>query len=174
LFGGFLKTGEGTMTPIELMAELIKGNFGMLEMTLGDFSDADMMVRPVPGANHALWQLGHLAKEDAFFGGLIPGVKVPALPAWAEKFGKGSNTNDDPKGLPTKAELLKVMAGTKEAVVEGVRKLKPEDLNQPSPENIRSFAPTIGHVVGLIGSHWMMHMGQFQVIRRKLGKPVLF
>jgi hypothetical protein len=163
------------MTPIELMAELLKGNFGMLQMTLADFSDADMMVRPVPGANHALWQLGHLAKEDAFFAALIPGAKVPALPAgWGEKFGKGTNTNDDPKGLPTKAELLKVMAGTVEAAVAAVRKLPPEELNKPSPENIRSFAPTIGHVIGLMGSHWMMHMGQFQVIRRKLGKPVLF
>jgi len=26
---------------------------------LGDFTDADLLVRSVPGSNHAAWQLGH-------------------------------------------------------------------------------------------------------------------
>lgn len=163
------------MTPIELMADQLGRLFGMMEMTLADFSDADMVVRPVPAANHALWQLGHLANEDATFAAMIPGAKIPAVPAgWKETFAKGTNTNDDPKGLPTKAELLKFMAGTRDAAMAAVRKLTPADLEKEAPEWVRSFAPTVGHVVQLIGAHWMMHMGQFQVIRRKLGKPVLF
>jgi hypothetical protein len=36
------------------------------------------------------------------------------------------------------------------------------------------FAPTVGHLVLMIASHIMMHVGQMQVIRRKLGKPLLF
>jgi hypothetical protein len=37
-----------------------------------------------------------------------------------------------------------------------------------------AFAPTVGHLVTMTISHFMMHTGQFQVIRRKLGKPLLF
>jgi uncharacterized damage-inducible protein DinB len=50
----------------------------------------------------------------------------------------------------------------------------PADLNKPGPERMARMAPTVGHVLGLLGNHYMMHMGQIQVLRRKLGKPVLF
>ena len=48
------------------------------------------------------------------------------------------------------------------------------DLDQPSPEPMREYAPTIGVVFNLVGMHMMMHAGQFVPVRRKLGKPVLF
>jgi hypothetical protein len=149
--------------------------YGMLEWTLGDFSDADMMERPVPAANHALWQIGHLAVETAVFAAAVPGVKVPAVPAeWRDAFGKGAAKSDNAKAFPTKAEVLKVFAAVNGALAEGVKKLSPEDLNKPGPEAFKSFAPTVGHIVEMTGAHYMMHVGQFQVIRRKLGKPVLF
>ena len=46
------------MTQTELLADMLNRNLEMLKATLGDFSDADMLVRPTPGANHAAWQLG--------------------------------------------------------------------------------------------------------------------
>jgi hypothetical protein len=52
--------------------------------------------------------------------------------------------------------------------------LKPEDLDRPGAERFKEIAPTVGHVLSLIGSHLTMHVGQMQVIRRKLGKPILF
>jgi hypothetical protein len=36
------------------------------------------------------------------------------------------------------------------------------------------FAPTLGALFILISNHVLMHTGQFTVVRRKLGKPVLF
>jgi len=39
---------------------------------------------------------------------------------------------------------------------------------------IKSFAPTIAHLVHVLPMHVNMHIGQIQVIRRTLGKPVLF
>ena len=36
------------------------------------------------------------------------------------------------------------------------------------------FAPTVGAMLLLNANHTMMHAGQFTVVRRKLGKPVLF
>jgi hypothetical protein len=163
------------MTPIELLADLISRDYGLLEMTLADFSDADLFVRPVPGANHAMWQLGHLATSTAFFAAAIPGGKSPEIPAdWKDKFGKGASTADDPKAFPSRAEVMKALAASKDAVLAATKNLKWEDLEKSGPDQLKSFAPTIGHLVHVIGSHWTMHVGQFQVIRRKLGKPVLF
>ncbi len=36
------------------------------------------------------------------------------------------------------------------------------------------FAPTVGHLLLMLSNHDLMHAGQFSVLRRKLGKPVLF
>ena len=36
----------------------------MVDMYLADLSDADLLVRPVPVANHIAWQLGHLISSE--------------------------------------------------------------------------------------------------------------
>jgi hypothetical protein len=37
-----------------------------------------------------------------------------------------------------------------------------------------AFAPTLGHIFLLVANHTLMHAGQITVVRRLLGKPVLF
>ena len=37
-----------------------------------------------------------------------------------------------------------------------------------------AYMPTYGAMFSLLAGHTMMHAGQFTVVRRKLGKPVLF
>ncbi len=39
---------------------------------------------------------------------------------------------------------------------------------------MREYAPTVGVVLMLLATHFLMHAGQFVPIRRKLGKPPLF
>ena len=48
------------------------------------------------------------------------------------------------------------------------------DFDQPGPEPMRAYCPTVGSVFTLQGTHWMMHAGQWAIVRRKLGKPPLF
>ena len=52
--------------------------------------------------------------------------------------------------------------------------LSEADLDSPSTGNIAKFAPTYGALLLLVSNHTLMHTGQFTVVRRKLGKPVLF
>ena len=61
----------------------------------------------------------------------------------------------------------------RESTLAGLDDLSNEDLDAESPEHFRSFCPTVGHMFILIGTHPMMHAGQFVPVRRKLGKPVL-
>lgn len=163
------------MNQNELAAELLTRNLEMLKSTIADFSDADMLARPCPGANHTAWQLGHLINSEvSILNGLKPGSAPTLPPGFAEKFKRDNAGNDDPNFFPKKAELLDTFSKVRGATAAFARNLSPAEMNQPSPEKVRSWAPTVGHLLAMIPAHVAMHVGQFQVARRKLGKPVLF
>ena len=68
-------------------------------------------------------------------------------------------------------------AGSSQAVERLVRAsvhLSDTDLDKPTAGSMAGFAPTWGHLFVLVANHTLMHAGQFTVVRRKLGKPVLF
>jgi hypothetical protein len=52
--------------------------------------------------------------------------------------------------------------------------LSDEDLEKPSPEAMREYAPTVGSIFALQATHTMMHSGQWVVVRRQLGRAPLF
>ncbi len=159
----------------DLLADSLTRNGEMLKGTLADFSDADMLKRPCPGANHAAWQLGHLiSAETSMVNGAKPGA-MPELPAgFKEKFSKETAKIDEPAAFPNKSELVALFEKTRAASAKWASGLTPADMEQPAPERMQRMAPTVGHMVLLMPTHTAMHMGQFQVIRRALGKPLLF
>jgi len=163
------------MTQIELCADVLSRNFDTLKWTLDDFSDADLLVRPCPGANHVAWQLGHLiVAETRLVNGITPGA-MPELPAgFADHFNKETASNDDPAFFPRKAPLMEQFSKTRQGTLKWVASLTVADLDKPMTGPIAQRVPTIGHLVAMLPGHVLMHLGQFQVIRRKLGKPILF
>lgn len=83
----------------------LRMNHEIVKSCLADLADADLLVRPVPGANHIAWQLGHLISAEARFLGLIPGSRPAELPAgFAEQHGKDRATADT--GFATKQQYL--------------------------------------------------------------------
>jgi hypothetical protein len=158
----------------DLLAANLQRGLNFIQMTVADLSDADLLVRPCPAANHANWQLGHLAGADVWFvttcGG--PAAELPA--GWMEKFSNKAHAVDDPAKLATKAELLAALAKARAVTVEWVKGLSDADMAKASPQQLASFAPTIADVPLALGEHGAMHLGQIQAIRRKLGKPILF
>src|SRR5947207_185738 len=100
----------------DFLVQSLNQSLGMLKMTLADMSDAELIQRPVPGANHANWQLGHLIVSEVQISGAL-GAKMPELPAgFAERYSKETAKIDDPSKFATKAALLeqfeKVRAAT--------------------------------------------------------------
>jgi hypothetical protein len=163
------------MNQTELAADGLNRSFGMLTQTIADFSDADILVRPVPAANHTAWQLGHLAVATAHLCNMIkPGSVTPPAPAFAEKFTKETSSKDDAAFFPKKAAIMDQLSNVTSSAVAMIKTLTPADLDKPMPEKMAAMFPTAGHVVGMLSGHLMMHVGQFQVIRRKLGRPILF
>jgi hypothetical protein len=142
---------------------------------LGDLTDAELLIRAVPGINHIAWQLGHLiASEHQLIEGACPG-SMPPLPAgFAEKHSKETSGSDNPADFLTKAEYLRLMAEQRQGTLAALAAQTDADFDKPGPESMRAYAPTYGSLFSLIGSHWMMHAGQWAVLRRKLGRAPLF
>jgi hypothetical protein len=163
------------MTINDLLVGQLQQNLGMLQMTLAEFSDADMMVRPAPGANHATWQLGHLCRAEVNLMNMVKPASMPELPAgFGDRFDKKTSTLDDPKAFATKQELLDLFTKIRQATINVAKSISAADLDTPMPEKMQRLAKNSGEMLAMQAGHVTMHIGQFQVIRRKLGKPVLF
>lgn len=158
----------------DLLAANLERNLAIVQTTLADFTEADMLVRPTPAANHAAWQLGHLIASESWFVSMAGGKPADLPAGFAERFNGKTTSVDDPAKLASKSELVALLACVRSASIAWVRGLAEADLAKPGPERIRQFAPTIGDMPLGIIVHTTMHLGQIQVIRRKLGKPVLF
>jgi hypothetical protein len=164
------------MTGREAIKAALEATRGNLHWYVSDFSDADLLVRPVPGANHAAWQIGNVIGGDIYLvQAELPDAKFPELPAgFMEQHGSPGAKDDDPKKFLTKEQYLKLFDAVRSASIAALDKLTDADLDRPTSEKVRAFAPTLGHLFLMVSDHTLMHTGQFTVIRRKLGKPVLF
>jgi uncharacterized damage-inducible protein DinB len=142
---------------------------------LEDLSDDDLFVRPAETANHVAWQLGHLiTAENKMVSQVCPG-SMPDLPeGFAEQYTKETSASDDRENFHTKADYLRLMAEQRAATLAALEQVSDEDLEQPAPEEMREYVPTVGATFALLATHAMMHSGQWVVVRRQLGRGPMF
>jgi hypothetical protein len=142
---------------------------------LDDLTDDDLFVRPHENMNHIAWQLGHLLVGENHHMNAIKPDSMPALPeGFAERHAKETATSDDRSQFNTKAEYLQLMEQQRQATFAVLDGLTEEQLAGPSPEAVNYLGPTVSAIFTGESTHWMMHAGQWAVVRRKLGKPPLF
>jgi hypothetical protein len=147
----------------------------VVRMYLDDLTDEELFVRPFDNMNHIAWQLGHLIAGENFHINQVFPESMPPLPdCFADNYSKEMASSDDRSAFLPKAEYLSLMNEQRGGTLSVLEPLTDEELSQPSPESISYFGPTIGSVFAGESAHWMMHAGQWAVVRRKLGKPPLF
>ena len=156
--------------------DVIKSSLGTADMiSLGyvsDLSDSELMKRPHPGCNHINWQLGHLiVNEHQLIEKVVPG-SMPALPAGlAEKYGKATASSDDPTQFADKETLLTAQRTQRQGTLAALATLDESRLGEATGID---YAPTIGQKFLLQAEHWLMHCGQWVIVRRELGKAAMF
>src|SRR5437763_4894723 len=139
------------MSFADLLSKNILQTKSMIDSGLADFSDADMMFRPAKTANHAIWQMGHLANATRNM--VTTCDSSVAFPFEDDtRFGKSKASFDDAEFFPKKAELLRRWDQAMDIAAAPVAKLSDADLAKPTPERVRHFAPTVGHVAILLAS----------------------
>jgi DinB family protein len=141
---------------------------------LADLEPSDLLVRPVPGANHIAWQLGHLIAAERFLVERgLPGV-MDALPeGFVERHKKGMANSDNPADFLSKDEYLQLAKKVRANTLRVIAGLSPADFDKPASGG-PPFVKTVGDALLFISGHWLMHAGQWAVIRRKLGRAPLF
>jgi hypothetical protein len=139
---------------------------------LEDLNDQELMHRPAKDANHINWQLGHLIQsENDMMNTAIPGC-MPKLPAgFAEKYTKETAASDDASKFLKKDELLKVYHEQRAGTLKALASTSESDFDKATGVE---YAPTIGAMLLMQGTHWVMHAGQWAVVRRQLGRKPLF
>ena len=164
------------MNGIQSIQAALESTQSVLKWFLDDFSDSDLLVRPAPGANHAAWQVGNvIAGDQMLVKDAFPDAAVAELPpGFLEIHGPEGTKREGPEGFLTKSEYLDLFDKARSATIATLNTLNDNDLDRPTTGPMAEFAPTLGHLFLLASNHTLMHAGQFSVIRRLLGKPVLF
>ncbi|MSR31869.1 MAG: DinB family protein [Gemmataceae bacterium] len=164
------------MTGVEAVLAELEATGQMPSFFLADFSDSDLTVCPLDGANHAAWQVGHLIAAERFLLSInLSGAAYEPLAGDFEKVHSRDNTaKQGCEGFLTKEKYLELFQKTRAATCAAVKNLSDKDLDAPSKGPLAQKAPTLGKLLLLVCQHTLMHLGQWSVIRRKLGKPILF
>lgn len=158
--------------------DIIKYSFTMSNMVvdsyLADLTNEEWMKRPHAECNHVNWQVGHIISSNNFILTAAVPDSLPALPdGMSDQYAKEKATSDDASQFMSKDELLAVLAKQREAIMSCLESIPDEDLDKPTPESIQRLAPNVGGAFEMLCLHWMMHAGQWVVVRRELGKPVV-
>jgi len=147
------------------MADMVCGAY------LGDLTDSEMMQRPHPACNHINWQVGHLIVAEHQMMSKAQGYSMPALPAgMAEMYSKETQGSDNSSQFMTKSALMAAMQEQRAGTLKILEQISEAELDTATGID---YAPTIASLLSMQGSHWMMHAGQWVIVRRNLGKAVL-
>jgi uncharacterized damage-inducible protein DinB len=146
----------------------------VLKTYISDLDDADLMRRPGKGCNHLAWQLGHvISSEVQLLDQIAPGNTAKLPDGFANAHSKEACGNDDPASFHGKDTYVELFDNIRAASLAALDSYPQSDLDKPAPEDFREFCPTMGDMFTLIAMHPLMHAGQFVVVRRQLGKPIL-
>ncbi len=147
----------------------------VVQAYIGDLSDEDLLRRPVENANHIAWQIGHLIVSENDLNNTVCPDSMPALPeGFAEKHNKEAAVNNDASDFCSKDEYMKLMGEQRAATLALLDTLRDEELEKPAPDDLQKFGATVGAVIAGQSAHWMMHAGQWVIVRRQLGKEAMF
>lgn len=142
---------------------------------LDDITESELLERPASGANHIAWQLGHLISSERYLvEAAVPG-SMPELPAgFREQHGKEKASSSAAADYLSKDEYLRLAKEVRGSTLAALDTMGDADLDRPAAGRVPPFIKTAGECFVLIGPHWASHAGQWVVLRRKLGRPVMF
>ena len=132
-------------------------------------NDEEWILRPIPGANHALWITGHLAYATNAFIGLVDPSKHHPREDLKTLFGKGTTPQDDLNAYPPPTEIFELWSERSEAFIHLLDECSEEDLTRDVPKG-PGFMHDVAAVFHMAAWHEALHTGQLTVIHRMLGQ----
>jgi hypothetical protein len=147
----------------------------MVQSYLDDITPEEMLVRPATGANHLAWQLGHLISAETRLVEIASPGSMPALPdGFAERHTKDTAASDNRADFLSKDEYLKLAKTVRAATLKALDNISDTDLAKPVSGRVPPFVRRAVDCFVTAGGHWILHAGQWVVLRRYLGRDRKF
>ncbi len=145
---------------------------------LSDLSEPQLSSRPHSGCNTVRWQIGHLILSEHQHMQRISPDGMPELPAFfSELFAKASDANainfatsGAEERQPTKEQLLDNFRAQRNGTLELLALQTDQELELPTGV---PYAATRAALFHMQGAHWLMHCGQWVIVRRQNSLPVV-
>ena len=104
------------MTPKDVFRQVLESGDMHLRAYTADMTDADLLVRSVPGSNHAAWQLGHMVVGTSHMLTALgrPPIELPE--GFAAAHSAENSASDDAGRFAKKAEYLALLDKAKSAI----------------------------------------------------------
>jgi hypothetical protein len=160
---------------MEALRPVYDFNLFYAQRLVADLAEADLCAQPIEGVvmNHPAFLIGHLAWANDNGVSIVGGT--PVLATFKELWGMGAKPSEDRSQYPSKADLIKTLEVSHERLAAAVGKYPKRLLKTPAPERMRKMFPTVGHMLlGLMTSHYAVHLGQLSAWRRAMGLPSAF
>ena len=171
-------TAQATMTPEQARAACDAGLHAMaltrwlMMKTVADLTPAQWLHQVAPGANHAMFNFGHIVTCDGGFLLAAGGRGNPVPESYGPLFDGGAKPVADASAYPKPQELLQVAERARAALVEQMKALSGEELLGSVQEpRLRDLLPSLAHLPGFISMHEGTHAGQILIARKALGLP---
>jgi hypothetical protein len=160
----------------EVLQRILNITYELANLLLSDFSDNDLLVRPVPKANRIAWELGHwIIREYRLIGSQNLGMNFPQLPVGFEQQHSDATAGQEPPvGFFSKTEYTDILAAIHQATTAALARLSDTDLDAPVSGEARVWWLTLGELFAQAIYMRGAQLGQLTIARRQLGKPVLF
>lgn len=159
---------------IELVLQLYKDSLKQVREACWDIPDERLADQFPAIPNHPAWTLSHLWLSSAFVLRLLnvdpsPSDDPAHIDAMA-RFGPGSIPRPDASAYETRDPLLSRLEALHMQVDNAVRDRHAEYFDNPSPEFLRPFSPTLGRIIiYLIAAHESYHLGQLMQWKKAAG-----
>ncbi len=130
--------------------------------------------QPFPGANHAMWIMGHLATVDQYFLKRLANRPQTRFDEFRDVFFMKSAPKPSLSDYPAVLEVRKFFDQSRVELLEWLGSLDDERLAQPLPEPFAPFQPHLRALFRHLTWHEGFHAGQLSVVRKSLNLPPMF
>lgn len=138
---------------------------------LDDFPEDQWNRRPHENCNDLNWQFGHLVQAEAEMIGGSLDLPYPLPEGFADRYSREAQHTMETRLPP--AELRALQKQVRARTLEILEQIPMETLDQAGPESMQAYCPTVGDAFLLNASHWLMHTGQWVILRRTAELPIV-
>lgn len=159
-----------TPTYLDALAQAHVAAKAILHRYVDDLKPEEFLHQPIPGANHAAWVVGHLARSARVACEQLGLPDLPELPKdWDADYRPTRAAAPARQKAGDPMEMLRLFDLHQDKLIAGLKTADLAKLAEPAPWPSPLFADR-GQFIHFLSIHVAVHAGQLSLIRRSLGK----